>query len=218
MKTVLIHHFSDVLCVWAYVAQVRVDELCRVHGKDVDLRYHFVDVFGDVPGRTQDRWSAKGGLVGYAAHVAKVVSDFDHVDLHPDAWSKVAPNSSLACHQFLHAVAIASGKEMLAKAAWAMRVAFFSNAIDISQRERQLEIAEELNLGRSAIERALDDGAAIAGVSADLRMAAEQKISVSPTLVFNEGRQMLKGNVSYRAIEANISELLSEPAIGHSWC
>lgn len=31
---------------------------------------------------------------------------------------------------------------------------------------------------------------------------------VSSTLIFNEGRQRLNGNVGYRVIEANIRELL----------
>ncbi len=42
----------------------------------------------------------------------------------------------------------------------------------------------------------------------------------SPTYVFNEGRQMLYGNVGYRIIEANVRELLSAPAAAGepSWC
>lgn len=34
---------------------------------------------------------------------------------------------------------------------------------------------------------------------------------VSPTLIFNEGRQRLNGNVGYRVIEANIRELRHNP-------
>ena len=42
----------------------------------------------------------------------------------------------------------------------------------------------------------------------------------SPTFVFNEGRQMLYGNVGYRIIEANLRELLSRPSAEGmpSWC
>jgi predicted DsbA family dithiol-disulfide isomerase len=218
MKTVKVQHFSDILCVWAYVSQARIDELCRLHGDEVQLDYHFVDVFGDVPGRLRDRWSEKGGLEAYAQHVGEVVSNFEHVELSDDVWRRVAPNSSTACHHFLHAVELANHEADLARAAWALRVAFFAQARDVSLRATQLELAEELCLNIVGIERELDNGAAVARVSRDLRKAKEQAITVSPTLVFNEGRQMLKGNVSFRAIEANVNELLSEHPLGQSWC
>jgi predicted DsbA family dithiol-disulfide isomerase len=218
MKSVLIHHFSDVLCIWAYVAQARVDELCEVHGEEVQLDYHYVDVFGDVPGRITERWREKGGLAAYSEHVVGVASKFEHIELSEEVWSKVAPNSSTSCHQFLHALGLACGPKAMAETAWALRLAFFAHARDVSLRKTQFEIAEERCLHIGDIENELDSGAAMARVSRDLRKAREQNITVSPTLVFNEGRQMLKGNVGYRAIEANISELLSEPRPGHSWC
>jgi hypothetical protein len=43
-------------------------------------------------------------------------------------------------------------------------------------------------------------------------------VTVSPTLIFNEGRQRLNGNVGYRVIEANIRELLHNPSGELSWC
>ena len=41
----------------------------------------------------------------------------------------------------------------------------------------------------------------------------------SPTLVFNEGRQRLYGNLGYRIIDVNIRELLRDTQSGEaSWC
>jgi len=37
-------------------------------------------------------------------------------------------------------------------------------------------------------------------------------------LLFNEGRQVLTGNVGYRVIEANVRELLRVPVDQSSWC
>jgi predicted DsbA family dithiol-disulfide isomerase len=218
MKAVQIHHFSDILCVWAYVGQVRVDELCRVHGDDIELHYHYVDIFGDVPGRLTDRWSEKGGLPAYSQHVIDVVSGFEHVEVHEEVWKKSVPNSSMSCHQFLHAVRLVAGQDAQVRAAWSLREAFFARAEDVSQRRIQLESAEALGLSVKEIEQEICSGAALARVSRDLKMASEQSITVSPTLVFNEGRQMLKGNVSFRVIEANVSELLSKREASHSWC
>jgi hypothetical protein len=37
--------------------------------------------------------------------------------------------------------------------------------------------------------------------------------------LFNEGRQVLTGNVGYRVIEANVRELLRQPSDDQSsWC
>ncbi len=51
-----------------------------------------------------------------------------------------------------------------------------------------------------------------------MELVKEHNVTVSPTLIFNEGRQRLNGNVGYRVIEANIRELLHNPAGEHSWC
>ena len=47
--------------------------------------------------------------------------------------------------------------------------------------------------------------------------ARQSDISVSPTYVFNNGRQRLTGNVGYRIIEANVKELLEQPHKQQSW-
>ena len=67
-----IEHFSDVLCVWAYIAQVRVDELQANFPHEVRIDYRFMQVFGDVAGKIATQWAERGGLEGYAAHVQEV--------------------------------------------------------------------------------------------------------------------------------------------------
>jgi predicted DsbA family dithiol-disulfide isomerase len=54
--------------------------------------------------------------------------------------------------------------------------------------------------------------------SEDVAMARDQSVRASPTLLFNEGRQALTGNVGYRVIEANVRELLRTPVDQSSWC
>lgn len=218
MEPIAVQHFSDVLCVWAYVGQVRVDELCRKHGSQLSMDYHFVDVFGDVPGRITERWRERGGLEAYGQHVLEVVGRFDHVEVHPEIWTRNVPSSSMSSHLFLHAVQESGGVRALERAAWALRESFFRHALDISARELQMGVAEELGLSRSEIEKHLDSGLAAARLSSDLRIAADQGIKVSPTLTFDEGRQVLRGNVGYRVIDANVQELLERGGTQHSWC
>ena len=64
----------------------------------------------------------------------------------------------------------------------------------------------------------MDSGEAYAQLSKDLDLVKEHTVTVSPTLIFNEGRQRLNGNVGYRVIEANIRELLNAPPGEQSWC
>jgi predicted DsbA family dithiol-disulfide isomerase len=47
---VSVQYFSDVFCVWAYVGQVRLDELETAFAADVAVDCHFMTVFGDARG------------------------------------------------------------------------------------------------------------------------------------------------------------------------
>lgn len=223
--TILVDHFSDVLCVWAYCAQIRVDELRHQFGDRVSLRYRFVPVFGSTAKKIGAGWADRGGWAAYAEHARRVVARFPHVTMSQDAWEKVRPASSASPHVFLKAVQKLEGSGAspaegpYERAAAALRHAFFVDARDIAMRAVQMEIAEQLGLPRAPIEVALADGSAMAAVFEDVEAQGAQKIEGSPTLLFNEGRQKLYGNVGYRVIEANVEELLRTPAVGiGSWC
>lgn len=216
-KSVNIQYFSDVLCAWAYVGQARLNELESHFGAEVVTDSHFMNVFGDARGKLHAGWKDRGGLAGYAEHVRSVIARFDHVSIHPDTWEKVAPHSSLNSHIFLAAVKL-HDVEMFRKAAWALRLAFFRDAIDISSRKAQLEVAESIGLSVKKIEELLYSGKAHAELSRGLNVAKQYSVNVSPTFVFNEGRQRLTGNVGYRVVEANVTELLRQPEEGQTWC
>jgi len=51
-----------------------------------------------------------------------------------------------------------------------------------------------------------------------LDLARTHSIQASPTLLFNEGRQRLSGNVGYRITEANIRDLIEGAPGQLSWC
>ena len=44
--TLHISYVSDVLCIWAYVAEVRLDEVRKEFGSSVELEYRFIPIFG----------------------------------------------------------------------------------------------------------------------------------------------------------------------------
>lgn len=226
MSRPVVQHFSDVLCVWAYVAHVRTEEMAKKFEDRIAVDLHFVPVFPDVHGKITKSWAGRGGFEGYADHVAQTGEQFDHVTLHPDVWRVTRPASSGAAHLFLRAVALgaedADGPlrdSALYRAGWALRQAFFAEARDISTWAEQAAVAEALDLPRAPIEAALRDGRAMAALEADTRLASEHAITGSPTIRMNAGRQILYGNVGFRLIEANLTELLRAPGRDDaSWC
>jgi len=231
-KQVKIMYFTDVLCIWAYLAQIRIDELKSKFGKDVILQKHFIPVFGSVKSKMHDNWADKGGVAAYCEHVQSVAKNFGHIDIHPDVWVKNTPTTSTSCHLFLKAVQILSDNQEIAptvisegvektifeQAVWETRVAFFKEAIDVSALNEQMKIAEKLGLPIDKIKKLIESGAAFAGLDDDLQLKEKYGVSGSPTLVLNEGRQIIYGNVGYRVIEANIQELLTQPEYQASWC
>ena len=223
MDTVQITHFSDALCVWAYVSQVRCDELLTEFEERASIEYRYFQVFGNVAGKMDKAWAKRGGIAGYAEHVQGVTAGFPHVKLHADVWVRNTPTSSMPAHLLLCGVRelerlgeVDAG--VASATAWAVREAFFARCEDISARGVLLESAQRAGVEPSKLEPLLEDGRAHAALSVDLESAREFDIRASPTLTFNEGRQRLAGNVGYRILEANVRELLEHPDGESSWC
>jgi len=225
MEPIRIFYFSDVLCIWAYIAQIRLNELKNTFQDKIAIAYHFVPVFGNAREKLETRWRDRGGLLGYNNHIQEVAKKFNHITIHPDIWTKVVPSSSMSCHLFLQAIQlleikgiIPKSEKIFEKAVWTLREAFFTQLTDISNRQIQFEIAQSLGLPIAALQAQIDSGEAYAQLSKDFDLVKEYTVTVSPTLIFNEGRQRLNGNVGYRVIEANIRELLNNPRDEQSWC
>jgi predicted DsbA family dithiol-disulfide isomerase len=223
MDSVKISYFTDVLCVWAYVSQVRLDELKANFKDSVELDCRYFHVFGNVANKLDSVWKERGGMTAYRRHVSEIIEKFGHVQLHEQTWQTDAPKSSMPAHLFLCAIrhvesSARASPGSASRAAWAVREAFFGQARDISQSCVLFEIAESIGLSSGAIEDAIATGTAHAALAEDLELARTQSIAASPTLLFNEGRQRLTGNVGYRIIDANIRELLEGTPGQLSWC
>ncbi len=211
------------LCVWAYIAQIRIDELQQSFGDKIILEPHFFHVFGFATEKLKHNWQDKGGIEAYDEHIHSVKSSFDHIEIQPNLWTNTQPKSSMPSHLLLCAVRYLENLEQiengsLSTTMWKIRQRFFRDGLDISNSEVLLSIAKDLSLPTSSIKQVIDSGIAHAELSKDLLLAQNLHVEVSPTLIFNEGRQKLSGNVGYRVIEANIKELLLNPKAQNSWC
>ena len=58
----------------------------------------------------------------------------------------------------------------------------------------------------------------MAALMSDYEGAKELRLKGSPSLVMNNGRQVLYGNVGYRILNANIRALLERPVSEARWC
>lgn len=210
--------YSDVLCIWAYISQIRIDELDSQFGDEVDICYRFMPVFGDVAGKMAAQWADRGGIEGYAAHVQEVASGFGHIRLHPEVWVGTTPSSSLPAHLLLCAVKTSSGMAAAQALLRVIRDAFFVKGRDVSHHDVLWQLAADVDIDMAAVQHTLDDGTAYAALGADIAATRDRSIKASPTLELNDGRQLLSGNVGYRVIEANIRELLDQPGNQQSWC
>jgi len=211
-------YYSDVLCVWAYISQARVDEVAQQYPEQVSIDYRFCSVFGDSAHNVETAWAAHGGYAGFGKHLHKVASGFDHIKLHRDIWQHVRPASSMPAHILMKAVQRVDRSKTRA-VLQELRRAFFERCLDISSRSVLNDVLDAAGVAINDVQEVIDSGVAHADLEADRRDQQSLLIQGSPTFVLNEGRQKLYGNVGYGVIEANIKELLRSPVAGAaSWC
>ena len=215
---IAIDYFSDVLCVWAWIAQPRLEELEKQWGNEITVRHHFVDVFGDCHQKIPDTWGKDNGFEEFGNHVQHSAEPFDLTRINPDIWRKVRPRSSAQAHLILRAAGLTELAWQLPALAKRIREAFFCEAKDIGDQGVLMGLTEELGFDASELQEKLKDGSAIAAYSADIKRSSELGVRGSPTWILNSGRQVLYGNIGYRILSANIEELMSHPADEASWC
>ena len=232
-KQIVVEYFTDVLCIWAYAAQVRLDQLKQDFGDKVRIVCRFLPLFGAVDERVSRTWGKRGGYEGFSRHVREAAKAWSHIEVHPRLWLENVPASSSPAHLFLKAVQLLEQRGALPEAdragtsatstfecaVWQVRRAFFCDARNVALQSVLQDVASALALPLSAVRRLLDSGEAHAALQLDVEAKERYQVPGSPTLVLNEGRQRLYGDLGYRVIEANVHELLRNPRSGEaSWC
>lgn len=212
-----VDYFSDVLCVWAFINEKRLEEVELQLGKDLDIQLQFLPNFASVHPKIDAGWEHRGGFEGYADHAREVAEQFD-ISLHSDTWTKARPTTSMTAHACLKSVQAVHGHAKAREYSSALRSAFFMQAQDISRVDVCEAIAKTLGIDCAPVKDYLASGQAYSDLNMDFQRAKDYQISVSPAWVFNEGRQKLIGNVGYRVIEANLKELINEKPLKQNWC
>lgn len=214
----VIDYYSDILCVWAWIAQRRIDELNKKLQNSIVIHYHYIDVFGDVVTKMDNQWKEKGGYSGFAAHVKKSAAAFEDAPVNEKIWTELRPNTSANAHLVLKAIEIAFGAESSIHAALLFRKAFYIDALDISEMNVLLTLAEQQMLDIQTLSKHINDGSAMAALMKDYQNSKLLNLKGSPSFILDGGRQTLYGNVGYRVLLANIEELQNKPTQEASWC
>jgi len=232
MSRVQISYYSDVLCIWAYAAQHRIEQLARKFNNDISINAHFCSVFPDAWGKIEDSWKSRGGFEGFNRHINDIAQKFPDIEVDEHLWLETRPRTSASAHLFLKAIELIEREEtgtvttpqpylerISTRAAWEVRRAFFASAKDISDWQVLMDIAEGLGLDCGQIDKKIRSSEAVAKLAADYDLSQKHGVEGSPTFLMNDGRQKLFGNVGYRLIEANVQELLHTPTGDEaSWC
>ncbi|MFK7795347.1 MAG: DsbA family protein [Gammaproteobacteria bacterium] len=217
-KPLSIDYFSDILCVWAWIAERRIEELKKEFKDKIEIRYQYIDLFGDTETRIQTQWANKGLHEGFNKHVVAAASPYESAPVSSDVWRVTRPTTSANAHMILKAIELSHTKKLSMEFAYVLRRAFFIESKDISDLETIFNLLEQAGINTEKINFTLNNGTALASLTTDYQKAHEYGIKGSPSFVMNEGRQNLFGNIGYRVMQANIEELLRGSSTQASWC
>lgn len=216
-------YWSDPLCIWAFVAQPKLEHVLSRHGTHVAPRYHVVPVFGSIRERFATGTWSKAGPQGRAETTRSIAEQHARTDVSGRCWIDDCPVSSWPVGAALKAVFAAEaagevGPGVAADYQWRMRERFFVDDQNVAKRTVQLELAEELQIPVSTLARRLDDGSALCALWEDHERRESMGLRGSPTFVFDGGRAMLYGNFSEAILTATVEELVKGLDVGGSDC
>lgn len=213
MSKLTFSHWTDPLCIWAFVAQDQLDRLLAELSSRLIVDSRIVPVFGSVSWRFARGPWASAGVEGRVRATSEIAAAHGHPEVDGSCWRNDCPSSSWAPAVAIKAVSALeraghcdSGSTERYHSA--LRRRFFVECKNIARRNLQLEAAEELGIARAAIEQRLDDGSALALLWEDFQEKERLKLQGSPTYVFDDGRAILYGNFPYGVLRATVDELL----------
>ena len=198
-KTIKIDYYTDVLCIWAWIVQERIIKLYKKFGKNIEIHYHYINIFGKITSKSGEEWGER---------VLEVASKFENIQVNEKLRLELKPTTSANAHLILKAVELISSKQKFLDFDLIIRKAFFKDAIDISDLSSLIKLANDHNINNSDLNKVINSGQAIAELMIDYKNEKKLNIKGSPTWILDNGRQVLYGNVSFPILEANILYLI----------
>ncbi len=223
--TVTFDYWTDPLCIWAYVAQPKLDHLHERFGDQIAVRTRIVPVFGSVPHRLRSGSWALKGVEGRVAVTARVAREHGPEGCNVDGtvWRTDCPTSSWAAGMAAKGVGLLEergdiGPRGMSGYLVEMRRRFFEENLNVARRDAQLALAADLGIDPDALAATLDDGSALAALFEDHQDREQQRVQGSPTYVFDGGRTMIYGNFDASVLEATVEAYVKGQQPGGSLC
>lgn len=222
-KKLQFSYWSDPLCIWAFVAQKKLETILEEHGMNLDVDYRIVPIFGSFPWRFREGPWSSSGVDGRVEGTRRVAAEHGYPEVTGEVWRLDTPASSWSPSLAIKAVTRLEREEHLPRGStasyqWLLRKKFFVDNQNVCHRHMQLLVAEELGFERAALEEVMDCGLALADLWEDHHEKERLRLQGSPTFVFDGGRAMLYGNFSLGVLQATIGELLKGIRPGGTGC
>lgn len=218
-----LQYWSDTLCIWAFVAQDKLERLLMEKGPILDVAYRIIPVFGSVPHRFREGSWAQKGPEGRVAATRRVAHERGHTEVTGEIWRTDPPASSWAVGAVVKAAFALEAAGRLNKgtaAAFQLRLRrrFFVDNVNVARRAYQMEAAEAEGIPVVDLEARLDDGSALAALYEDYLEKETLKLQGSPTYVFDGGRAQLYGNFDHAILDATLASLERGLEVGGTEC
>jgi predicted DsbA family dithiol-disulfide isomerase len=223
VNRVQLAYWSDPLCIWAFVAQDKLNRVRAQFGDDIQLNLHIVPVFGSIPHRFREgSWKAPG-VEGRIASMQRIALEHTGQEITCQVWRDDPPASSWTPGAAFKAVQLMVAADKAPEGCELaylerMREWFFLENRNIARRDVQLALAESLGIPRAPLEACRDNGQAFAALWEDHQERERLKLRGSPTWLLAEDRAELFGNFPYELLEASIKALLAGVDPGGSRC
>ncbi len=182
--------YTDPMCIWALVAEPKLDAMQAEFGARLRVSHQVVPVFGSIDERFATGGWSKGGIERRVEATARVARLGGFETVTGACWHK-APASS-----------------------WGPS----ADDADITRRAEQKRVLEAVDLPVGHVFARVDDGPGFARLSEAVARREALRIEGSPTWIFDGGRARLFGNVDERVLRATIQALLDGEEAGSSSC
>ena len=176
---------SDVVCPWCFVGKRRLDRAVEKSGFEVEMHYHPYDINPSMPKEGRDRlvhYKAKFGSLDKLAKMSEAPEREGRaldIEFNFDAIKRV-PNT-MDAHRLIR-WSVNSGQQ--GGVVEDLFKANFEQALDVSNHEILLDIAERRGLDRGIVKDLLQSDRDRDAVTQDMQRAAQLGVRGVPTYIF----------------------------------
>lgn len=182
---VTIDVISDVVCPWCFVGKKRLAKAVTASPVDVELRYHPYDINPGMPAQGRDRlvhYEKKfGSLDKLASMTSALEREAESLDIRFNFKEIQRVPNTMDAHRLIRWSVNTNTQKQVVDALFS---AYFEQALDISDHDVLLDIAEHNGMDRSIVKDLLSTDKDKDKVQQDIAHAARLGVQGVPTYIF----------------------------------